>query len=71
LLGAKPYYIVAEPYYIAKYYYITAKPYYIIAEAPYLIRQSEVIGLIPIYSILKRLKKKVVPIKLYISKALN
>jgi hypothetical protein len=58
LLGAKPYYIIAEPYYIAKHYCITTKPYYIIAKAPYLIRQLEVIALIPIRGMLKRLKRE-------------
>ena len=77
LLGAEPYCILAEPYCITKYhciaaepYCIIAKPYCIVAEVPRLIGQLEVVGLIPMRGTLKRLKK-VVPIKLCISKALN
>jgi len=71
LFSAKLCYIIAEPYYIAEHYCITAKLYCVITKVSRLIGQSEVVGLIFIYGMLKRLKKKVVPIKLRINEALN
>ena len=73
MLGAKAYYIIAKAYYItAKAYYITTKAYYIITKAPYLIGQSEVINIISMHNTsIKLKKKKVVSIKLHISKVLN
>ena len=65
----------AKFYYIAiKLYCITAEPYKlycITTKALSLIGQWGVIGLVPIYSASKTLKKRLFPIKLYISKALN
>ena len=67
----KPYYIAAEPY--EPYYIATGpyEPYYITTEPLSLIRQWEIMGLVPIYTISKILKKRLFPIKLSISKALN
>ena len=63
MLGAesyKPYYITAEPH---KPYHIAAgpyKPYYIATKPLGLIGQWEVMGSVPIYTISKTSKKKII-----------